>query len=130
MTQSIKFEKTLNIPFSEVIEKTTEALKLNGFGVLTNIDFQKTMKEKLGKSYLNYQILGACNPGFADQAMQKTNDVGLFIPCNVTVREHADGSVTVSAVNPVAMLSAIGDSDLTDLASEVGKKLQAAIESV
>lgn len=130
MTPSIKFEKTLTLSFSEVIEKTTEALKMNGFGVLTTIDFQKTMKEKLGKSYLQYMILGACNPAFANEAMQKTNDVGLFIPCNVTVREHADGSVTVSAVNPVAMLSAIGDSDLTDLASEVGKKLQAAIESV
>ena len=94
------FSKTLRVPFDAAISRVTEALKQEGFGILTEIDVQKTLKQKLGVDFRPYRILGACNPPFAYQALQAEDKIGTMLPCNVIVQEAAGGAVEVSAVDP------------------------------
>ncbi len=120
----------VDLSFDEAVARTTAALKDQGFGVLTTIDVDKVLKEKLNVDRDRYVILGACNPGFASQALEADIDIGLLLPCNVVVREEA-GKRYVTFVDPKAMLAAAGDSaDLGTIANEVQVRLDAAAEAL
>lgn len=123
-------EKTLkNISFEEVIQKVTEALKEEGFGILTEIDVQSTLKKKLNEDFRPYRILGACNPPFAHKALMVEDKIGAMLPCNVIVQQRND-TVEVAAVNPVASMQAVDNEDLAEIAGEIQIKLKAVIESL
>jgi uncharacterized protein (DUF302 family) len=127
---SYYFSKTLNIPFDEAVERVTQGLKKEGFGILTDIDVQATLKKKLNVEFKKYRILGACNPPFAYRALQKEDKIGTMLPCNVIVQEHGEGSVEVSAIDPVASMQAIHNPELHDIAKEIQAKLKAVIGSL
>lgn len=116
--------------FDEIVEKTVLALKDQGFGVLTDINVQKTLKKKLDVEVPKQVILGACNPNFAHRALEAEEDLGLLLPCNVVVRENSDGKSLVTAVNPLKLLSVAGRDDLLPVAQTVKKKLSDAISNV
>jgi uncharacterized protein (DUF302 family) len=124
------FSKTLELSFDDAIAKVTEALKEEGFGILTEIDVQVTLKKKLNVDFKQYKILGACNPPFAYEALRLENKIGTMLPCNVIVQEQADGMVEVSAIDPVASMGAIGNSELTIIAKQVQAKLQKVMGSL
>jgi uncharacterized protein (DUF302 family) len=126
----ISISTTLEGGFDEVISKTESALKEQGFGILTRIDVKSTLKEKIGEDFIDYVILGACNPKLAFQALSATLDVGLLMPCNVVVYQKPGEKVTVSAVNPGFMEQALPSADLGEMASTAKEKLSAAIESL
>lgn len=117
---------TLDMPIAAALEATTAALKTEGFGVLTSIDVQATLKEKLGESFDPYLILGACNPALAHRALSTDGDMGLLLPCNVTLHE-TNGKTTVSIIDPVAMLAAAGGNPAID---EVAKEATARLSRV
>ncbi len=121
------FQVKLPIPYDEAVEKTTAALKQEGFGVLTSIDVKQTLKAKLDADFRKYVILGACNPPLAHKALSADLDVGLLLPCNVTVYEDTPGTSVVTAVAPVAMLAAAGGSTALD---EVSKEAEARLKRV
>ncbi|TDQ31078.1 DUF302 domain-containing protein [Zeaxanthinibacter enoshimensis] len=128
---SYYFSKTLrDISFDTAIEKTTAALKNEGFGILTEIDIKSTMKQKLDEDYNNYKILGACNPSFAHKALQAENKIGTMLPCNVIVRENDDYSIEVAAVDPVASMMGVENPSLAGIAEEVRSKLKNAISGL
>ncbi|MCH6200978.1 DUF302 domain-containing protein [Aquiflexum sp. LQ15W] len=116
--------------FLAVKEKITEALKSEGFGVLTEIDVQATMKKKLDKDYKPFLILGACNPVYADKVLTIDPHMSALLPCNVTLRELSNGDIEVSAVDPVAAMGSMGDSTIGPLALDVQQKLERVIEKV
>lgn len=116
--------------FDEAVDKITAALKTEGFGVLTEIDIKATMKAKLDEEYLPYKILGACNPGFAHKALQAEQKIGTMLPCNVIVHQKEDGSIDITAVDPMASMQAIENESLGVIATEVQQKLKNVIESV
>lgn len=116
--------------FEEAIAKTTEELKKEGFGVLTEIDVKETLKKKLDVDFKKYKILGACNPGFAHKALQAEDKIGTMLPCNVIVEEHEDGTVEVSAVNPIASMQAVNNSSLGAIAGEVKSRLEKVIQAI
>ncbi|WP_455382191.1 DUF302 domain-containing protein [Salinispira pacifica] len=124
------FETITKGPFDEAEKRVRDALGKEGFGVLTEIDVQATMKKKLNVDYPRYTILGACNPPFAHKALQAENRIGTMLPCNVIVREESDGSVQVSAVDPIASMQAVDNPDLGGLAQEVAQKLRNVISSL
>ncbi len=120
--------KTLkNTSFEEGIEKITDALKSEGFGILTEIDLKATLKKKLDVDFYNYKILGACNPEFAYEALQAEDKIGTMLPCNVIVQERVKGEIEISAVDPMASMQAVENSSLGSLAKEVRKKLDNCI---
>ena len=123
-------EKTTEYGFDEAIEKVTEELKKEGFGVLTEIDVPATLKKKLDVDFKKYQILGACNPPFAHEALKAENKIGAMLPCNVIVQELDNGKSEVAAVDPVASMLAVENDKLGEIASEIRSKLQKVIESV
>jgi uncharacterized protein (DUF302 family) len=127
---SYHFSKTVSCSFDKAIERATEELKKEGFGVLTEIDIQDTLKKKINVDFQPYRILGACNPHFAYRALSSENKIGTMLPCNVVVQQHADGKVEVSAVDPVASMSAIKNEELGDVANEVREKLKKVIENI
>ena len=127
---SYHFSKTVSVPFDEAIEKVTEALKENGFGVLTTIDVRTTLKNKIDVDFRPYTILGACNPKFAYQALQSEDKIGAMLPCNVIVQQADDGRVEVSAVDPVASMQAIDNPALGDIARQVQGLLKATIDGL
>ena len=127
---SYYFSKTLNVPFDEAVERVTQELKKEGFGILTDIDVKATLKKKLNVELKKYRILGACNPPFAYRALQKEDKIGTMLPCNVIVQEHGEGSVEVSAIDPVASMQAIHNPELHDIAKEIQAKLKAVIGSL
>ncbi len=123
------FAKTLNISFDDAIAKTTEALKEEGFGVLTEIDVRETLKNKLDVDFRPYRILGACNPPFAHQALTAEDKIGTMLPCNVVVQQKADG-VEVAAVDPLASMMGVENPALVDIANEVQERLKRVIENL
>jgi uncharacterized protein (DUF302 family) len=127
---SYHFSKTVALSFDDAIAKVTEALKEEGFGILTEIDVQATLKKKLNVDFKQYKILGACNPPFAYEALRLENKIGTMLPCNVIVQEQSDGLVEVSAIDPVASMGAIGNSELTVIAKQVQAKLQKVMDSL
>ncbi|MEP0321180.1 DUF302 domain-containing protein [Bauldia litoralis] len=124
------FAKTVAMPFDAAVAAATAALAERGFGVLTTIDVQATMKKKLDADMPAYTILGACNPGFAFEALQAEDKIGTMLPCNVIVRETGDGKVEVAAVDPVASMQAVGSAALGAIAGEVRERLKEAVESL
>lgn len=116
--------------FEEVIEMVTAALKSEGFGVLTEIDMQATLKKKLDVDMKPYRILGACNPQFANKAVTAENKIGVFLPCNVVVRTEEDGTVEVAAVDPIASMQSVENESLAPIAQEVQAKMKRVIDSL
>lgn len=118
---------TLNQPFEAAVAATREALAQEGFGVITEIDVQKTMQAKLGLAFRPYLILGACNPALAHAALMLEDKVGTMLPCNVVVQDVGGGRTEVAAIDPVASMAAIDNPALKTAAAEVGAKLRAVI---
>jgi len=116
--------------FADAIDKTVAALKEEGFGVLSEIDIQTTLKNKLDVDFYNYTILGACNPGLAHRALQAENKIGTMLPCNVIVQERKAGEIEISAVDPAASMMAVENDSLAELAKEVQKKLTKVIQNI
>ena len=121
------FNKSLEIPFDEAVAKVTEQLKKEGFGILTEIDVKETLKKKLDVDFKQYKILGACNPQFAYQALQKEDKIGTMLPCNVIVQEAEKGKIEVAAIDPMASMQAVQNPDLQAVAEQVQAKLRSVI---
>ncbi len=124
------FSKKLALDFDDAIEKVTEALSEEGFGILTEIDVQATMKKKLDVDFQPYRILGACNAPFAYQALQAEDKIGTMLPCNVIVQQTGINEVEVAAVDPMASMQAVENESLGDIAGQVRSKLQKVIEGL
>ena len=127
---SYTFGKTVTIPFERAIQRTTEALATEGFGVLTEIDVAATLKKKLGETVPPYRILGACNPQFAHRALSAEPRIGALLPCNVVVREEAPGVVHVEFMDPDAVLGLVGRPEIAPIAAEVRAKLRRALDAI
>lgn len=125
------FSKTLeNVTFDEAIERVTEELKKEGFGVLTEIDVKATLKKKLDVDFRNYRILGACNPPFAHKALLEEDKIGTMLPCNVIVQQISDTQIEIAAIDPAASMQAIKNETLANIASEIRSKLEKVIENI
>ena len=125
---SYTFSKSIPLDFETAIARTKEELKREGFGVLTEIDVQATLRQKLNVDFRKYKILGACNPPFAHQALQAEPRIGTLLPCNVVVQELPDGRTEVSAINPLVSMKTIGNPRLETIGSQVAAKLQAVVD--
>lgn len=121
------FSKTMLVPFDEAVARVKQALAARGFGVLSDIDVAATLKSKIGADMNAYRILGACNPKYAYEALQREPLVGTMLPCNVIVREEAPGHVEVAAIDPIASMQAIANPDLLEVAREVQARLKETI---
>jgi len=127
---SYYFTKIIKLSFDEAVAKVTDDLKKEGFGILTDIDVKATLKKKLDVDFRKYRILGSCNPPFAYQALQAEDKIGLMLPCNVIVQENNDGTVEVSAIDPIASMQAVKNEKLSEVAAQVRAKLKKVIENV
>jgi uncharacterized protein (DUF302 family) len=127
---SYYISRTVSGPFETVVADVVERLKAQGFGILSDIDVQATLKAKLGADMPPYRILGACNPSFAHQALQIEDKLGVLLPCNVIVRETADRRVEVASVDPVVSMDRTGNAALASTAEEVRRRLASVIEAV
>ncbi len=127
---SFGIARTLDRGFDEVLTRVPEALKAEGFGVLTEIDVQATLKKKLDVDFRRYRILGACNPPFAHRALSRSLEVGLLLPCNVIVYETDGGQTVVAAVDPVQTMAAKVDPAILAIAEEVQAKLRRAVAAI
>ncbi len=116
--------------FDEAIDLVKVELKKEGFGVLNEIDIQKTLKEKIDVDFKRYKILGACNPHFAYKALQNEDKIGLMLPCNIVVEQHENGKIEVAAIDPIASMSAVENEVLGELAQEVRGKMEAVINGL
>jgi uncharacterized protein (DUF302 family) len=130
MSTEYGFSRKLDISYEQAVEKTTTALKEEGFGVLTEIDVKATLKKKLDVDFRRYVILGACNPPFAHKALKAELEIGLMLPCNVIVYETDDGGSVVAAMNPMAALGIVDNPDLQEVAEKVTDKIRRAVESL
>ena len=122
--------KMLRMPFEEAVARTTDALKKEGFGIITQIDVKETLKAKIGVEFPAYRILGACNPALAYEALKLENKVGTMLPCNVVVRDAGGGDTEVAAIDPVASMQAIDNPDLKRAAENVRTRLQKVIDQL
>ena len=127
---SYHLSKTLAMPFDAAVAATVAALQKHGFGVLTEIDVQATLRKKLDVAFRPYRILGACNPKMAYQALQVENKVGTMLPCNVVVQQREDGQMEVSAIDPVASMQAIDNPELLRLAGTVREMLRQVVADI
>ena len=119
-----------NQTFEEAVTKTTEALKVEGFGILTEIDMKATLKKKLDVDFHNYKILGACNPPLAYKALQAEDKIGTMLPCNVILQEREKGTIEIAAVDPAASMQAVQNDALISVAETVREKLQKVIRNI
>ncbi len=124
------FEKTVSTGYDETLDAVTAALKTEGFGILTEIDVQATLKLKLNADVRKYKILGACNPPSAHKAIQIEENIGLMLPCNVVVQETEGGKIKVSVINPTVAMSAIGNQNLSELAVDITARLERVINTL
>ena len=120
----------LPLPYDTAVQRATDALKEQGFGVLTTIDVKQTLKQKIDRDFRRYVILGACNPALADRALHAELDIGLLLPCNVVVYEREPGTSTVAAMAPLPAMGIVGNADLVGVAREADAKLRAALTRV
>jgi len=127
---SYYFNTVLECSFDDAIERVTDELKREGFGILSEINVQAALKKKLNVDFKKYKILGACNPPYAYQALQVEEKIGTMLPCNVIVLEKEDGRIEVAAIDPVASMQAIANPQLQDTADQVQAKLKKIIESL
>lgn len=122
------FNKTLNENFESVIDRVTEELKKEGFGILTEIDVKETLKKKLDVDFKKYRILGACNPPYAHKALEAEDKIGTMLPCNVIVQQIDGNHVEVAAINPIASMQAVENDELDQVAQEISAKLKKVVE--
>ncbi len=122
--------KTITAPFDLAVEKVTEALKKEGFGVLSEIDIQQKLKEKLDVDFRKYKILGACNPPSAYKALQMEDKIGTMLPCNVILQEKGETQVEVAAIDPVASMIALENMGVAEIAGDIKEKLERVIDSL
>jgi uncharacterized protein (DUF302 family) len=127
---SYYFSKTIEASFEDAVSRTREALQQEGFGIITEIDVQKTLKSKIDVDFRPYLILGACNPAMAYGALQVEDKVGTMLPCNVVVQMHSEGTVEIAAIDPVASMQAIENPALIEKAAAVAGKLRSALERI
>ena len=127
---SYYFNTTFKGTFEEAIEKVSAELKNEGFGILTEIDVKETFRKKLDVDFKKYKILGACNPNFAHKAISTEDKIGVFLPCNVVVEENENGSVEVTAVDPVSSMVSVNNNALNEIASEVQSRLKKVISNL
>jgi uncharacterized protein (DUF302 family) len=127
---SYYFSKILDISFENAIDRVTEELKKEGFGVLTQIDVKETLKKKLDVDFRKYKILGACNPPFAYQALQKEDKIGVMLPCNVILQEIAENKIEVAAVDPIASMKGVENTELGEIANHVQARLKQVVENL
>ncbi len=127
---SYYFAKTLSLGFDEAVRRTSEALKQEGFGIITEIDVKETLKSKIGVDFRNYRILGACNPKLAHEALQIEDKIGTMLPCNVVVQEINRNQTEIAAIDPVASMQAINNPQLKQAAQRVQVLLQKVIEAL
>jgi uncharacterized protein (DUF302 family) len=130
MGEKLGFEVYLNDSYESALERVTEELKKEGFGVLTEIDVKATMKKKLDVDFRNYKILGACNPPLAHKALTAVPEAGLLLPCNVTVSEESDGRVLVSIIDPNKMMSLLDHPKLEEVACDAEARLRRVAEAL
>ena len=130
MESRYAFGKTVKTSYEDTIRKATDALAAEGFGVLTTIDVAATLKKKLGKETRPYVILGACNPNYAHQALEAEPEIGTLLPCNVVVREQADGATRVDIMDPRAVLQLTERADIAPIAAEVRQKLERVLAAI
>jgi len=124
------FNKTVKGNFEDIIDKVSKELENEGFGVLTDIDIKSTFKKKLDVDFQNYRILGACNAPYAHKALTAEDKVGTMLPCNVIVQQLDDNSIEIAAVNPLASMQAINNSELKEIADEISEKLKKVISNI
>jgi uncharacterized protein (DUF302 family) len=122
------FYKTVELSYEQAIEKITDELKKEGFGILTEIDVKATLKKKLDVDFKPYKILGACNPPFAHKALLAEEQIGLMLPCNVVVYENENGETVVAAIDPIASMQAVNNPNLGDIAVAIRDKMKSVIE--
>ena len=127
---SYYFAKTLSCDFDEAVQRTTEALKSAGFGIITDVDVKEILKKKIDVDFRPYRILGACNPRMAHEALKIEDKVGTMLPCNVIVQEVSPGSTEIAAIDPVASMQAVEIPKLVETAKQVRTMLQAVVESL
>ena len=126
----IGIKVTLDMDYEPALDKVTEALKAEGFGVLTEIDVKATLKNKIDVDFRPYKILGACNPPLAYRALSAAADVGMLLPCNVTVSQEADGRILVSIIDPLAMMGFLVDPALDEVAQEANERLSRVAQAL
>jgi uncharacterized protein (DUF302 family) len=124
------FSKKINTDFDQAIQLVTESLKKEGFGVLTEINLQEKLKEKLNVDFRKYTILGACNPQYAYKALLQEDKIGTMLPCSVIIQELGNNEIEVAAIDPIASMMAIENPALADIAKEIKEKLEHAIASL
>lgn len=120
----------MNVPYEQALERTTAALKDEGFGVLTTIDVRQTLKQKLDRDFRKYVILGACNPVLADRALQAELEVGLLLPCNVVVYERAPGLASVAVLAPIPALAITGNDEVREVAKDADARLRRVLQAL
>ncbi|MFS8115989.1 DUF302 domain-containing protein [Rhizobium jaguaris] len=124
------FSKTIACDFDEAIQRTTEALKKAGFGIITEIDVKDTFKKKLNVDFRNYRILGACNPMMAREALEVEDKIGTMLPCNVILQDAGDGKIEIAAIDPVASMQAVDNPALRDPAGKIRAMLQRVVDEI
>jgi len=123
-------EKTTNYSFEEAVERVTEELKNEGFGIVTEIDMQKTLQEKINVDFRKYKILEACNPAFAYKSLQAEENIGIMLPCNIVVQENNLNKVGVAGVNPVSSMRGVNNPKMDDIAMQIQHKLKKVINNI